>query len=333
MVPFVVAITGHRNIEPADIATVEEELFRALELVTAALPYRPIHFLSALADGSDQLFAQQVLRLQKRIAQTAPGDKDRLRLIVPLPMPFDEYCSAQAGGEAAARRDDAVFQTAKREFAARVSALAAAASDMFVVSSAAQTKMGSEPSALAAEPYVRLAQYLRAHADLMVTVWDGKTVPSEQFPRLAGGTLDTVLSLLEGGTHDEAEAVPDDFTKSVSSNVVHVYARRAQPSSVGLAPAAGWGMGFSLAVNSSKQLDGRAVIEHIPAPQANWAGVNPPAIQQWLVDPFRAWKSLARHRAWKRLIGRTEHALHRKLEPAALAVLYRIDEIGRKLQA
>src|SRR4051812_1335746 len=93
--PFVVAVTGHRDLHPDDAACVREAIARTLDLLAAALPQRPVHFLSALADGADQLFADEVIALQRR---THADGAARLQLVVLLPMPLHDYCVAQAGG-------------------------------------------------------------------------------------------------------------------------------------------------------------------------------------------------------------------------------------------
>lgn len=44
---------------------VREQVRAVIELVLAALPNTSVHFLSALADGADQLFAEQVLSVKR----------------------------------------------------------------------------------------------------------------------------------------------------------------------------------------------------------------------------------------------------------------------------
>ncbi|MYM97499.1 hypothetical protein, partial [Duganella vulcania] len=131
--PFVVALTGHRDLHAGDVAAVAVQLFEAIELIAAALPHSPIHFLSALADGADQLFAEQVLKLQRQCAASAPHGRRRIELIVPLPMPFDDYCVEQAGGAAARERDPLRFEADRQAFAARFLRYSAGAGRVFVI--------------------------------------------------------------------------------------------------------------------------------------------------------------------------------------------------------
>ena len=159
---FVVAVSGHRDIHPDDAPRVARQLREVLRLAAAALPHTVIDCLSPLADGADQLFAAEVLRL----ARALPG---RLRLTVPLPMAMEDYVAAQGGAE----------------FAARMAPGLAGASDVFVVPGVVA---GEAPEAA----YLRLTDYLSRRAQLIAAVWDGQLGPVKP-----GGTLDMVLKRLE----------------------------------------------------------------------------------------------------------------------------------------
>lgn len=225
-VPFVLAVSGHRDIHPDDASMVRKQLHALLRLTAAALPHTPLLCLSPLADGADQLFAEQALRL----AHAAPG---RVRLQVPLPMPLQDYIRAQAGANAA---DQAAF-------ASRLAPGLAAADGAFQIPAGQD-----DPAVPAADaPYLRLAAYLAQRADLLVAVWDGQAGPDGPFPRRPGGTLDTVLTRLEnhGGP------------------VAHVYARRQASSSEGLPAAGTRGMGGAALAVAGRDAGGRLQVSRL----------------------------------------------------------------------
>ncbi|MCU6500504.1 hypothetical protein LPN04_22145 [Rugamonas sp. A1-17] len=317
--PFVVGVSGHRDPHPDDQAAVGEQLFQALELIAAALPHTPIHCLSALADGADQLFAEQVLRLRRQCAEREDG-AHRIELVVPLPMPFDDYCREQAGGEAEARRDPAGFEAGRQAFAARFLRYSAHAGKVFVLPPGG-------PAGEADAAYAQLTRYLGIHAQLLLAVWDGQS-GGEHFPRRPGGTLDLVQALLSGVERNTHRRSRHRFAEPARGNLLHIYSRRAQPTSDGLpaAPAAG---GARLLRDGA--LDGEPAA-HWSAPQPSWPGVQAPPWDWWLRTPIRACERWAEHRAWRAAIAQTERRLGRALDPPARAVLYRAHAAGRDIE-
>jgi hypothetical protein len=207
--PFVVAVTGHRDVHPDDRACVGERLFEALQLVAASLPDSALDFLSPLADGADQLFAEQVLRL--RAASATPG---RIRLLVPLPMPLAAYCIGQGGGDGSA-------------FAARIAPFLQAAASVFTIPDI-EIDGGyggaavSAPPAAADAPYVKLARYLAIHAQLVVAVWDGRHAPAAP-----GGTADLVGMLVGGFERSRHARSAARLAQPEFGRVLHVHTRRA----------------------------------------------------------------------------------------------------------
>lgn len=322
--PFVVAVTGHRDLHPDDLETVREQLFQAIELVAAALPHSAIHFLSALADGADQLFAEQVLRLQRQCAAQNAGGARRIELIVPLPLPFEDYCVEQAGGAAARQDDPAAFEARRLAFAARFLRCSAGAARVFVIP---QGRAAATPLAPAQAPYAQLTRYLGIHAQLLIAVWDGQTGP-QRFPRRPGGTLDLVLTLLNGVERGEHGRSSKRFAEPARGTVLHVYSRRAQASSDGL-PSARSGAGLRLARGA--EAPGQAGVDHWDAPQRQWPGVRAPSPAQWLRSPMQASERWAAHRAWRALAAQARSRLGRELAPRELAVLYRVRAAGKDI--
>lgn len=198
--PFVVAVSGHRDVHPDDAAAVGERLYEALQLIAATLPDSALEFLSPLADGADLLFAQQVLRLREA---SAPG---RIRLLAPLPMALDDYCVEQ-GGDA---------------YTTRIAPFLAAADGVFVIPHIefdAATQAALTP---ANAPYARLARYLAIHAQLVVVVWDGREETAKP-----GGTLDLVHALVQGfGRGCDARGA-GRLAEPEFGCVLHVQTRRA----------------------------------------------------------------------------------------------------------
>jgi hypothetical protein len=76
--PLVVGVTGHRDLRPADVERLREEVEKIFARLEADYPHTPLIVLSALAEGADRLVAEVGLSRQAR-------------LIAPLPMPMDDY--------------------------------------------------------------------------------------------------------------------------------------------------------------------------------------------------------------------------------------------------
>lgn len=161
--PIVIAVSGHRALHAGDVARLRMQLGAALEEIAQAAP---LDCLSALAAGADQLFAEQVLALQERLGAAQVG------LRVPLPMPEAAYIASQEQPGSVAFRDS------YRALRARAQAVFEVPADGGPLDGAA--------------PYVRLGDYLAAHAGLLVALWDGDTGAE----RLPGGTFDVVMRSL-----------------------------------------------------------------------------------------------------------------------------------------
>jgi hypothetical protein len=183
---IMIAVSGHRALHAGDCARLRAQLDAALADIAQAAPDARLDCLSALAVGADQLFAEQVLALQDRLGA------QRVRLLVPLPMPEAAYIESQEQPGATAFRDSYL-------------ALRARAADVFEVPANGGPLTG-------AAPYVRLGDYFAAHADLLVALWDGDTGAERQ----PGGTYDVVMRCL---------GVP-------GRRVLHLAARRAGSADV-----------------------------------------------------------------------------------------------------
>jgi hypothetical protein len=163
---IVIAVSGHRELHADDAARLRAQVSAALEEIARAAPQASLHGLSALAAGADQLFAEQVLALQEQLGV------ERVQLDVPLPMAEEDYIASQEAPGSHA------FQTS-------CLALRARAQRVFEVPAGGGALDG-------AAPYVRLADYIAGHADLLVALWDGDTNAARQ----QGGTFDVVMRYL-----------------------------------------------------------------------------------------------------------------------------------------
>jgi hypothetical protein len=204
--PFVVAVSGHRDLHPDDVAGAGERVFEALQLVADTLPDSALDFLSPLADGGDQLFAAQVLRL--RAASPTPA---RIRLLVPLPMPLAAYCAEQGQLDAAG-------------FAERIAPYLAAADEVFEIAPIELDAATAAAVTPASAPYARLARYLAIHAHLVIAVWDGQETPVAA----PGGTLDLVHALVRGFERSVDARSASRLAQPDFGRVLHVPARRRQ---------------------------------------------------------------------------------------------------------
>lgn len=128
-----VGVTGHRRLVPTE--GLERAIDEALERIASAFP-GPLTVVSPLAEGADQLVVRRAFALDHR------------RLIVPLPLPKDDYLRTFASADARA------------EFLS----LLAQADEVVVI--------GQAPTDV--EAYHAVGRWVLDHADVFVAVWDGR---------------------------------------------------------------------------------------------------------------------------------------------------------------
>ncbi len=145
-VPLVVAVTGHRDLVPAELPAIRARVRDCLLGLQSAYPGRLVAVMSALADGADRLVAQLALELG-------------MPLTAVLPMPRTLY-EADFGSESLS------------EFAN----LCSAATDVFEL----PLIMGNSAEAVSTDTQARALQYasvgvfLCAHCHVLLALWDGK---------------------------------------------------------------------------------------------------------------------------------------------------------------
>ncbi|GHT66867.1 hypothetical protein AGMMS50239_29040 [Bacteroidia bacterium] len=151
---FTIGITGHRNLPPKSLPSIQQELKSFYEKIKQQHPTAEITVLSSLAAGADTLCAKAALEMG-------------FRLIVPLPMEVQEY-----------RKDFSA------EAATEFDCLLTKADQVFVVAP-------EEPKPEPCERgfyYRQAGIYVAKHCDILLAIWDGvgKEMPD------GAGTYETI---------------------------------------------------------------------------------------------------------------------------------------------
>ena len=77
-VPLIVAVTGHRDLVAREVPEIRAQVSEFLNRLLAHYPERGVTVMSPLAEGADQLVAEEALKLG-------------IPVIAPLPMPREIY--------------------------------------------------------------------------------------------------------------------------------------------------------------------------------------------------------------------------------------------------
>jgi hypothetical protein len=143
LVPFVVGITGHRDLRVEDLPALRQAVRSVLEQIAASLRNTPILLLTALAEGADQLAAEVALEMGIEIA-------------VVLPMASKSYLETLSTDNA--RKD---FHTLDGQAIHRI-----------VLPPQASPAAASAPDS-DHHAYRQLAAYLARHSHTLIALWDG----------------------------------------------------------------------------------------------------------------------------------------------------------------
>jgi hypothetical protein len=145
-VPLVIGVTSHRNIPAREVDLVRRRVREFLAQLQRDFPALPLVVLSALAEGGDQLVAEEALALGAR-------------LIAPLPLPRELYVE---DFHHAATRD-------------RFDALAARARVIELPLLPDSTPRGiGNPGPQRDRQYGRAGVFIARHCHLLLAIWDGK---------------------------------------------------------------------------------------------------------------------------------------------------------------
>ena len=195
-IPLVVAVTGHRDLVPAELPTLRDKISQLFRKLQNDYPDRRLQLMSALADGADQLAAEVVLELG-------------VELVVTLPMQRQVYHNDFASAESKLRFD----------------ALCDRATDFYELPLA----RGNTDEGIATvgqertRQYAQLGVFLCAHCHVLLAIWDGKQTGK------MGGTADVVKfhhdDVMPGYTEQSA-AMRQTLVDDESDLVYHIVCSR-----------------------------------------------------------------------------------------------------------
>ena len=198
-IPLVIAVTGHRDLVPAEVPGIRERVRELLKDLRTRYPERRLRVMSPLAEGADRLVAEEALAFG-------------VELIVPLPMPRDVYI-----------RD---FQTEEsvREF----DRLCEAANEILHLPLARRNTLEAIADYGPARDlqYAQVGIFLCAHCHILLAIWDGKLTGD------LGGTGQVVRfhhdDIMEGYT-ERSTASQQMLVDDESDLVYHIVCSRVRP--------------------------------------------------------------------------------------------------------
>jgi hypothetical protein len=177
--PFIVGVSGHRDLDPADLPRLRAAVAAFVQSLRRELPDTELRFLTGMADGADLLVAETVRSLGVRIEAV-------------LPMPLERY-AADFDGESLARLRALLNQR-----------------DVDCIELVDPTDAADPASATTRDAgYAHLMQALLRRSSLLLALWDGETSP------LPGGTADTVLRYLDVRADGMGATLPLEFVDAV----------------------------------------------------------------------------------------------------------------------
>jgi hypothetical protein len=157
-VPFIVAVTGHRDLVPDELPILRSRVRDCLFSLRYEYPSRTVVVMSSLADGADRLVAEEAVKLG-------------MPLSVVLPMPRALY------------EED--FTAESREQFAQLCDVASEIFELPILpGSSARSIVEQGPGRT--RQYAQVGVFLSAHCHVLLAVWDGKE------SELLGGTASTV---------------------------------------------------------------------------------------------------------------------------------------------
>lgn len=201
-IPFVIGVTGHRNISQSEehrVRPILEDYFVSHALVH---PDVPLRLFSGLAEGADRIVVKAFLAVRDRLKNQDSNSVGAWELVVTLPFAEATY------------RDD--FPDTALEF----SDLLASANSVVTVTEQPVDKLHDDPS-LRDDGYEAQGYFMLRHCNLIIALWDGLHLD------LRGGTSHVVR--LKLGGHEN----PDNpFSVHDCGSVFHVPVQRGEPSSL-----------------------------------------------------------------------------------------------------
>jgi hypothetical protein len=159
LLPIVLGITGHRDLRPEDLPPLKERLRELFRDLRREYPHTPLQLLSPLAEGADRLAARIGLEFE-------------IELVVPLPMPREEYAQ------------DFKTPESKAEF----NELMEKAAVGFELPWAEGTTLAMIQNDRSSRDrqYAEVGKYVAAQSQILIALWDGV------FKETVGGTSNIV---------------------------------------------------------------------------------------------------------------------------------------------
>jgi len=198
-IPLVIAVTGHRDLVPAEIPGIRERVRELLTDLHRRYPERRLRVMSPLAEGADRLVADEALALG-------------VELIVPLPMPREVYIR------------DFATEKSVREF----DRLCEAADEILHLPLARRNTLEDIADHGPARDlqYAQVGIFLCAHCHILLAIWDGKLTGD------LGGTGQVVRfhhdDIMEGYT-ERSTASQQMLVDDESDLVYHIVCSRDRP--------------------------------------------------------------------------------------------------------
>ncbi len=153
-----IGVTAHRDVVPEEEPALRAAIREFLQRLQAEFPDLPLRMISALAEGGDQLAAEEALALG-------------IELVVPLPMPQDEYEKDFENPAALVR-----FRELLPRASVRVLPLAPGNSLEAIAERGEHRNL----------QYAQLGMFISSHCQLLLAIWDG------QASMATGGTAQVV---------------------------------------------------------------------------------------------------------------------------------------------
>jgi hypothetical protein len=146
-VPLIVAVTGHRDLVADEVPLIRAHVREFFRRLRDEFPERGITVMSSLAEGADQLVAEEALTLG-------------ISLIAPLPMPRELYL------------EDFETPLAREKF----NTLLSQATEIFElpITAGNTTQTIAEHGPNRNRQYAQLGVFLCAHCHILLALWDGK---------------------------------------------------------------------------------------------------------------------------------------------------------------
>jgi hypothetical protein len=197
-VPFIVAVTGHRDLVPEELPILRSRVRDCLFSLRYEYPSRIVVVMSSLADGADRVVAEEALSLGMPLS-----------VVLPMPRPIYEEDFTPESLEQFSRLCDQAAEIFELPLTPGSTARAVA-----------------EEGPARTRQYAQIGVFLSAHCHVLLALWDGKE------SELLGGTASTIRfhhhDHMPGYT-PRVTASKLNLTEDESDLVYHIVCSRNRP--------------------------------------------------------------------------------------------------------